>query len=392
MPKKKILWVVYDFVQAGGQRYVYEICKALNKEKYEIDFLKTAPLNYDKNWDSEFYYRPTLGMGCKIYLLDELLNPEKRSTKEKIKNKLKSVINTKPASKPETTLHKKLQDFFCHYDVVNFSGVAVYETTCIDNNLYPANAFIHILTFSFQHKEMYSKYDKQLKYRFISPVTPGAVKNDLRGFTNYSVTYFPLCFETHPFQVFQKKPTEPLKIAIFTRLSPMKPLDPFFYALKILLESGVNVKLEIYGAGDPEELGLLKQLKYLYISDFVKFKGHSESIPDTLKQDTPHLIWFQSANKEPGGYAAFEIAMSGLPQLFWDFLDTGEAREIAEVFPSFTNITSFVSFTKELLWSADLREELGNKQKEYTLKNYSMKNHIHILEEIYDNYSVINSD
>src|SRR4051812_14127901 len=73
MGKKKILWVVYDFVQAGGQRYVYEICKALNKEKYQIDILKVAPMNHDKNWNFEFYYEPTLALGCKIFFLSDIL-------------------------------------------------------------------------------------------------------------------------------------------------------------------------------------------------------------------------------------------------------------------------------------------------------------------------------
>lgn len=384
MLKKKILWVVYDFVQAGGQRYVYEICKALNKEKYEIHFLKAAPFNHDKNWNTEFYYQPTLDLGCRIILMSDVLKIEERPAKEKIKRKLNAILGSEKDKSQNTDVKTRLQAFFNEYDVVNFSGVSVYETTCIYNDLHLSNAFIHILTFSFQHQDMYEKYDKLLKYQFISPVTPGAVKKDLKGFENYSITYFPLCFETHPFEIIQKKKTDSYKIAIFTRLSPMKPLDPFFYALKILLEKGIDVELDIYGSGDPHELGLSKQLKYLYISNSVKFMGHTENIPDTLKNDAPHLIWFQSANKEPGGYAAFEIAMSGLPQLFWDFLDTGETRDIEKVFPSFINITSFVNRTKEILMSDDLRQELGIKQRAYVLKNYSIKDHIHILEEVYE--------
>ena len=97
------------------------------------------------------------------------------------------------------------------------------------------------------------------------------------------------------------------------------------------------------------------------------------SYRDTLKQDTPHLIWFQSANKEPGGYAAFEIAMSGLPQLFWDFLDTGEKRKIGEVFPSFTSMSAFVYETKELLMNENLQKKMGEEQRDYVLKDNKSK-------------------
>jgi len=151
-----------------------------------------------------------------------------------------------------------------------------------------------------------------------------------------------------------------------------------------LLEKGVEAELNIYGAGDPEAQGLVKQLNYLYIQNSVHFKGHVSDIPATLKKDAPDLLWFQSANKEPGGYAAFEISMSGLPQIFWDFMDTGDIRPIEAVFPSFTNLLRFVDYTQQLLLSSELRKETGNKQRNYVLENYEIKNHIHILENIFD--------
>jgi len=34
--------------------------------------------------------------------------------------------------------------------------------------------------------------------------------------------------------------------------------------------------------------------------------------------------------------------------------------------------------------SENLQKELGEKQRQYVLKNYSIKNHIHTLEELFD--------
>ena len=92
--KKKILWVVYDFYQAGGQRYVYEICKALNKDKYQVDLLKVAEDGYDNSWEKEFYYQPTLDMGCNIYSLGELLKNNTLKKKPFV-SKLKRYVNRK---------------------------------------------------------------------------------------------------------------------------------------------------------------------------------------------------------------------------------------------------------------------------------------------------------
>ena len=39
MSKIKLLFVVYDFYQAGAQRFVYEIDKALDRNKFQIEIL-----------------------------------------------------------------------------------------------------------------------------------------------------------------------------------------------------------------------------------------------------------------------------------------------------------------------------------------------------------------
>jgi len=392
MGKKKILWVVYDFVQAGGQRYVFEICKALNKEKYQIDFLKVAPMGHDKNWVSEFYYKPTLELGCSIYFWTDLVTQKMELPKSflyKLNHFFKRKINViffkrNTESVLKTSDASLLHDFFSRYDHVNFSGTSVYKALCINQNLHPQNGIIHILTARFQDDTLYDGYDKNLKYNFISPIIKDSLKNELCDFNDYSYSHYPMCFDAEPFEIAMRSNCRSLIIGVFTRLSPMKPLDPYFYALKLLLEQGVDVVLHIYGAGDPFKMGLLRQLQYLYIIDKVKFLGHTESIPDTLKSTQIDLVWFQAGNKQPAGYAAFEISMGGLPQVFWDFMDIGQIHPIEEYFASFSNLTDFVKHTKYLLLSQELLKETGIKQKDYVLKNYSSKNHIHILEDIFD--------
>lgn len=396
MSKKKILWVVYDFVQAGGQRYVYEICKALDKEKYEIDFLKIAPLNHDKNWNSEFYYQPTLYLGCKIFTVQEVMKlypPDDAGNK--IISSFKKVFNEARFKANKNSGDKTyIKTFLSEYDSINFSGLNVYRSLCTASGSEYENGIIHILTARFQDKNnIYEGFNKELKYHFVSAFSNDTLKFELEDFKNYRHTYYPLAFETIPYQipVIEKKDKK-FVIAVFTRLSNMKPLDPYFYAIKLLLERLVNVELRIYGAGDPAELGLIRQLNYLYINKSVSFRGHLESIPVELKKDEIDLIWFQSNNQLPAGYAALEIAMSGSPQIFWDFSDIGLKNPIGEIFPSFTSLTAFVDYSEKMLNYQEARNKLGAAQRDYVIKNNSIKDHIHILEEIYDNYSLINSD
>ena len=51
---------------------------------------------------------------------------------------------------------------------------------------------------------------------------------ELEGFTDYNYLLFPMCFEAVPFEINTKLETQPFVIAVFTRLSYMKPLDPYF--------------------------------------------------------------------------------------------------------------------------------------------------------------------
>lgn len=394
MSRKKILWIVYDFVQAGGQRYVYEICKALNKEKYAIDFLKVAPMNHLKEWESEYYYQPSLALGCQVFQIDEfmpeiqMLSPDRSTLRRGInylKRKHKIKFDSGHHQYQSSGCHnEKLQLFLSQYDHVNFSGVPVYKAIQLGMGMNIPNAIIHILSSKFQDINLYKDLEKDQFYNFVSGMKSGSIESELIDFKNYKFTHFNLCFETIPYNIEFKNETNVHKIALFTRLSIMKPLDPYFYALKILLEQGVKVELHIYGSGNPDDLNLNNQLKYLYIKDSVKFHGHVEDIPRELKENTPDLLWFQAANSQPAGYAALEVSMSGLPQVFWDFMYMGHEDSLKEIFPSFTSITSFVQFNKELLQSSSLRSTLGNKQRDFVLENYLIKDHIHTLEELFD--------
>jgi glycosyltransferase involved in cell wall biosynthesis len=384
MSKIKLLWVVYDFVQAGGQRHVFEICKALDKEKYEIDILKVSPLNADKNWSNEYYYQPTLDLGCKVYFLQKILKETtiKKTLFQRGTNKIKRKIGLNISkSKGESEV---IDHFFSNYKYVSFSGISVYHTLCISRGLQPKNGLINILTAKFQGIDIYKGYNTNLRYNFISGFDPDILRNELSEFTNFNHTYFPLSLDTKTFEV-PSKNKKKLIIGVFTRLSTMKPLDPYFYALKLLIEEGVDVQLHIYGAGDPKEIGLTRQLEYLYLTEHIVFCGHTDSIKNTLIEENLDLVWFQSANSQLAGYAAFEIALGAVPQVLWDFNYLNTLSEVTDYFKSFTNLTQFVAYSKELLLSKEKLIALGLKQQAFVIDNHSVEKNISILERRYDN-------
>jgi glycosyltransferase involved in cell wall biosynthesis len=392
--KKKFLWVVSDFAQAGGQKYVYEISRELDKNKYEIDFLRVAPFAHEKDWSGEFFYEPTLLLGAKIYELSAILPVESLPVLKTVRlvKKISSYIQARVAGRNHNYLVRRnnkkqeeikniLNDFLSEYDYIHVSGIAVFRAVFLSYCLDFSRTIVHVLSARFQDPAMYEGFDTGAHYNFVSGMREDSIREELKGFTDYRFADFPISFETIPFEVEKRNTYGKYKIAVFTRLSKMKPLDPYFYALKLLIEEGLDVELDIYGTGNPELLGLNRQLDYLYIRQYVNFKGHTEDIPATIKNTPPDLLWFQSSNSQPAGYAALEISMSGIPQIFWDFMYMGHKHPMRETFSSFTEITAFVTFTKQLLLSVDLRREIGIKQREYVLQHYSIKKNIHILED-----------
>lgn len=389
MDKIKLLWVVYDFVQAGGQRYVFEICKALDKCKYQIDFLKLNTLNSDINWNQEFYYQPTLDLGCSIYILPDILKSsiKNSSIAQKIKNKIRKKLRLKVNLNKNRNDQEKviIEKIFSEYKYVNFSGISAYETLCIQRGIHPINGIIHLLTIKFQGIDIYKNYNKELFYQFVSALEPNILNYELCDFKNFNHVYLPLSLEENIFDIEEKKVNSKIIIGVFTRLSIMKPLDPYFYALKLLLEKGLNLELRIYGAGNPKELGLIRQLEYLYIKENVVFCGHTESIKQTLIKEKFDLIWFQAANKQIAGYAALEIALGGVPQVLWDFCDVGVESDVQNYFPSFTNLSKFLNYNTQLLQSKEQLKELGLLQRQFVLEKHSIEKNKGILENIYDN-------
>ena len=383
MSKIKILWIVYDFVQAGGQRVVFDICKALDKDKYQIDILKLSPMNYDTTFSSEFYYEPSLKLNIRVFLLQDLYNHNKikKTILKQITNKIKRKIGinvSKPLTKKEI-----LTTFLEQYKFLHFSGISVYEDLFIRNGLYFENAIIHLMTARFQDSKLYDGFNKTDKYSFMGGFNIATASFELEKFSLYDYIYFPLSIEAKTFEVPINK-TEQLKIGIFTRLYYMKPLDPYLYALKLLVEQGLNVKLYLYGSGNPDKIGLTRQLEYLYLTSFVEICGHTDSIKDTLINNPLDLVWFQAANSQVAGLAAFEVALGAVPQVLWDFNFLNAESEVSNYFKSFTNLIKFVDYSKDLLLHKNKLKELGLLQQSYIFEEHSIEKNISILEQKYD--------
>ncbi len=385
-----------DFVQAGAQRFQYELIKALDKNKYHIDVLGLLPLGSarESGFTKEYYFQPIKDLVNDIILLPQIQQSENKAlrlvTNRIAKNfrKLKSVdaLLSPFENNIKGKAEAKLLDILNQYDYVN---CAEYDYVFLKNLDFDIHKLL-IMVFTSRTQTYpgcpYVDYDYNKKYNFVATWFPNNDAFEFENFKNgYNVCRLKLMIDTSNFKLVPyPKNSKKLKIGIFTRIDyRLKPLDPFFYAFHILRNRGLDIDLHIYGAGDSS--GFKKQLKTLLIQDNVHFEGHQEDLQDCLDKNGLHLVWFQGVNYEPGGYAAYEVMGRAVPNMFWDFNPRDFSKpQGADPYPMFWDIEKFVVYAQHLLYNLDEAEALGVAQRNALIETQAPSKVISIIENYYD--------
>lgn len=379
MEKIKILLVVADFYQAGAQRFVYEIDKVLDRNKFQIEILcleKISILN--KDWNGRYYESLHEKIGTKITYIDKFLEKQALSLSLRIFHKI--TRNKFKKAKPKYKSNFSL--FFDQFDVIHWMGEYTYIHSL---PLYiRKKSIIYSMSAKFQNAYIYSHFDFEYPYNFMSGFKQMEIEYEYSQFKKINHFYFPLVM-----QIFQKKKqwfykeTEIYKIGIFTRLTYYKPLDPFFYSFQLLLDKLPNCELHIFGNGDPEKEGMIRCLKRLGLQEKVFFRGHQANIIETAIKEHINLSWFQGYNNDrPAGYAGLDICSTGTPLICWDFFDKPNDF-FNETYPHYKNMTNFVRKSVEVLTNEKAANLLSELQFQDVLMTRDVNKHIRELEKEY---------
>jgi len=373
--KIKVLFVTTEFYQAGAQRFVYEVDKAIDKNKFDVSILSLIPLNNSKIWN-DYYYEKHIALGTKIYFLDDIKTSHIPTIKQRIKRKLLGgTLHT-----PQTNI----RDFVQNFVAVSFWGEYCFPEL---NNILTAEqkkkCLIHIMSSKYQDENLYRRFDKTKHYHFVSGFGDEEIQFELSEFKEYRHTFFPLSLnidnKINQWQ-FSDEPNK--RIGIFTRLSSHKPLDPFIYSFHLLLNKFPSSELYIYGSGDPVHEGVYAFVKHLRLEGKVKFMGHQDNIVKSALKDKLDIVWFHGYHGVPGGFAGFDICTSGIPQIFWNF-GTASQDERSETFPMFYKLIDFVDRSCKILANKNDAETLSKKQYNYILETRNISNYIKTLEMLY---------
>ncbi len=371
--KTKVLFVVSDFYHGGAQREMYEIDCALNKTNLEVYILCLHSLNRS-DYFSDFFYEKHIKLATRVVFLKDLINLEKKSIFKKLYDKFGFT------KKPEDNKIDILTNFLKNHEQVFFMGEYTYKNLVrYISSKYNKRKNIFIMCARFQG-EHYRDLNKNDKYNFISAFdTLDQIEFEFDGFSDYDHIFFPLSMSIDKsWNKWTFGNDEIKKIAIFTRLSKAKPLDPFFYTFHLLLSETENLELHIFGAGDYKEAEYDKYINHLGLESKVFFRGHQQDIKTTLNKEHIDLVWFQGYLNRPAGYAGQDVILSGTPILLWDFY-TGENKNINKleyVFPHFKNLGLFAAASKSILLNKEAAEEVALKQYNEILNTRDVEKNI----------------
>jgi len=377
-PKKRILFVVSEFYQAGTQRFTYEVDRALNKDLFEVELLCLLPLHANPHF-TDYYFEKHLALGTKVHFLSDI---DKRLIPT-FWQRLRRLIAGIPL--PDERI--PLRTFFNRFEKIAVMGEYNYkEIARFISSENQQKLLIHVQNSKYQKEDLYAAFDKEQSYHFVSGFFDDQLQVEFSEFTNYRHTYFNLNLRFDP--IVQRTDfylTDNPRIGIFTRLTYTKPITPFIEVFAQIKRLKPTCQLHIFGAGDPEEEGVMKIVRELSLTQEVFFRGHQPDLTATVLKENIDIAFVHGYHGLPGGWVSFDLSRAGIPQLFWDFGHSASAA-FNEVFPMFQNTNDMANSCIAFLNDSFKLEQLAQGQFKRISDKHDIEKNIHVLEQIYSSY------
>jgi glycosyltransferase involved in cell wall biosynthesis len=380
--KNKILFIHSQLVQHGSERYLFELCKALDQNIFEINIL-TRFFKIKNN----YYYPKLINIGCKIHtrlISLRYINFLFRSFYNKyyflkyLTDNIFNVINY-------LINYKFLQKF----DIIIVIGIETYCDTVLGLLGKNSNVIIHHVTHRFQFdRDYFSELNQD-----IIVINDDQQKNEILNSNLNNPTLFflplPMNFQNciNLGKLHSVIDSQKIRIGVFSRLFKDRPNEPIFYRFQELSLQMPNLELYFYGSGDSSLYNDI--LTELNITDKVFFKGHSNSISKSIVDDHIKILWLVSMDKSIS-YSSIEIASLGMPMVFWNLSNKMNYEEIlyqtAYAINSFNNKKDFILYNIKILHNDLLLNQNGQNLRNYVLNYFDINHNIKELENFYLKY------
>ncbi len=384
MDRIKLLIVSNTLPQAGSERWIYEICKHIDKQIFDVGILcNEMCIRFgDKPNFNNYYYLKIKELGLSMYPIIEADDGRtylRRSIDKILRGVKKAVGKNGQYVNPRIARLFKEYDVVCVQDFFNYR-ILKEEANRIQDNKFFIVLHSHKLQFSY---DPYRCFDKERIYNFtyICPKQISEIASSNLNIDKNNFFYNPLVINLTDYPNLFNSVDDTLVISVFTRISSMKPIDQYLKAFELVQkQSAHNCRLNIYGEIQQEEYfqQMQRLVEDLSIKEMVHFMGHSSSIAETVRKDKINVCWSSSTNTNIG-YASIELGAFGVP-CFHCNAGEDESSQISEqtggAILTYNKINDFVEAFLKYASHNESLAALSAKQREYMMKNHNIGNKI----------------
>jgi glycosyltransferase involved in cell wall biosynthesis len=369
-----VLFVIGHLVQSGAERFVYEVLKAIDRERFDVALLTKSRIR-----PTDFYYEKIKALGIPVYRRLPLWYGRLQRHARPLYLRLRPLIEFiyRLYAKP------RLKPLLDRYDVINAVQIENYYAL---QPILPDNE--KVITYLMAHRFQYTfdpLHDCERGRRYRLAIFDPVMREEFAGSVCEPVEeiHFPLAIDLSATTDLSAcaRIAPPYRIGVFVRLGRDRPLVGILRAFAALRAKGVDAQLWLYGRGDRELFA--KDIDALGIREHVSFRGHTNNIERTLREDGLTMVWMTSYGPVIA-YASIEVGSYAFPMIFWNQHGTMPAGEILRctdgAIESYFDPEALAQATFEALQDEKLRER-GQRLRAYILDRYDVGKHIRGLEE-----------
>lgn len=375
--KTRVLFVLSQLVQHGSERYLFEICQALDKERFTVEVMTRAFFVRH-----HYYYSKLLALGIPVH--------RKLISRRFFIYPIKRLYNASPLVRRLVTIAyrgvvpKWYGRFFSAYDVIGVVGIETYcdaLTPVLDTY---KNVVIHHVTHQYQFERNYFDECPQRMFVINDEQQELEIRNSRMNNALLYKLPLPMRLSTRAqLPTPMRGPNQPARIGVVSRLFRDRPNEPLLRCFAAVL-SRIDAVLYFYGGGDNKQYDAL--IDRLGIRGKVIFMGHQEDLEGAIQRDQLSLIWLVSMGSSIS-YGSIEVASLGVPMVFWN-LSTHSHEEILAAtdgaLQSFSDEEQFAEFNVDVLNDIDALRTLSEKLRSYVRNNFEIANNIGALEAHYE--------
>jgi glycosyltransferase involved in cell wall biosynthesis len=373
--KTRVLMVSFNLGQHGSERFLFELCKAFDRDRFEIEVLTRFPKLTQ-------YYEPKLReLGIPIHhRMPRFLHLVRRFARPFfVFRPTRAIVE----SAHRLWMHFSIGGLLDRFDVI---AAIQIENYYLIQPLVRTNekVVVHLMSHAVQYAvNPYLDCEAGRSYRFVL-FDPAQAEDYAAAPCSGADTFdFPLALDVTAFSDLSAfiRTAAPFRIAIFQRLHPKEhPFTGFFNAFARILQT-MDAELFVYGDGDAGVF--IRELDQLGIREHVKFVGHTASMERALREDRISIVW-QNSIGPAIGYASIEVAAYGFPLLFWSIIESEPeslASQTGGALLAYHDPARLADETIRLLRDPGTLLAFGAKLRKYVFREYDIRRHIGRLED-----------